>query len=41
VHAAIHKANGQDIVKKSSTRKGRYLLIFRAQIAPRAGGILV
>lgn len=31
------KAGGKDIVKKSTNRKGRYLLIFNCQLAPAAG----
>lgn len=41
VAAVLVKADGCDIVKKSSNRKNRYLLIFCAQIAPKAGGVLV
>ena len=35
------RSDGKDIVKKSSTRKGRYLLVFNFQLAPAAAGKLV
>jgi len=35
------RSGGKDIVKKSSTRKGRYLLVFNFQLAPAAAGKLV
>ena len=35
------RCDGKDIVKKSSTRKGRYLLVFNFQLAPAAAGKLV
>lgn len=35
------RACGKDIVKKPSTRKGRYLLAFNFQLAPAAAGRLV
>jgi hypothetical protein len=41
LHAALLKSAGQDVVKKSSTRKNRYLMVFNCQIAPIAGGKLV
>lgn len=34
----LKKCQGKDIVKKSSTRKNRYLLLFNALIAPVKGG---
>jgi hypothetical protein len=34
------KADGKDIVKKSSVRKGRYLLVFNCKLAPAAAGRL-
>ncbi|GAB4813260.1 hypothetical protein N2152v2_000306 [Parachlorella kessleri] len=36
--AAMARADGRDIVKKSTTRKNRYLLVFNCQIAPAAAG---
>lgn len=35
------RSNGKDIIKKSSSRKSRYLLIFNCLLAPTAGGRLV
>ncbi|GIL51317.1 hypothetical protein Vafri_7332 [Volvox africanus] len=35
---ALVKANGKDIVKKSSTRKNRYLVIVNALLAPATAG---
>ena len=35
------RADGKDIVKKGSSRKGRYLLVFNFQLAPAAAGKLV
>lgn len=35
------RADGKDIVKKASIRKGRYLLVFNFQLAPAAAGKLV
>jgi len=37
----MQRAGGKDIVKKSSSRKGRYLLAFNFQLAPAAAGKLV
>ncbi|KAK9861928.1 hypothetical protein WJX84_007885 [Apatococcus fuscideae] len=37
---ALRRSDGQDIVKKSSIRKGRYLLNICAKIAPAAAGRL-
>jgi hypothetical protein len=34
------KAGGKDIVKKSTNRKGRYILVFNCQLAPAAAGKL-
>ncbi|KAK9802664.1 hypothetical protein WJX73_002472 [Symbiochloris irregularis] len=34
----LQKADGKDIVKKSTNRKGRYLILFSGQVAPLAGG---
>lgn len=39
--AVMARACGKDIVKKPSTRKGRYLLAFNFQLAPAAAGKLV
>ncbi len=39
--AVMQRAGGKDIVKKSSSRKGRYLLAFNFQLAPAAAGKLV
>lgn len=39
--AVMTRACGKDIVKKPSTRKGRYLLAFNFQLAPAAAGRLV
>lgn len=39
--AVMQRAGGKDIVKRSSTRKGRYLLAFNFQLAPAAAGKLV
>ncbi|KAI7835747.1 hypothetical protein COHA_010352 [Chlorella ohadii] len=36
----MQRAGGKDIVKKSSSRKGRYLLAFNFQLAPAAAGKL-
>ena len=41
LRAAMARANGKDIVKRSSTRKGRYLLVFNFQLAAAAAGKLV
>lgn len=41
MHAALLKSAGQDVVKKSSTRKNRYLMVFNCQIAPIPGAKLV
>lgn len=38
--AAIVKCDGKDIVKRSSTRKSRYLLVFNCHITPAAAGRL-
>lgn len=38
---ALLKSNGKDIVKKSSNRKNRYMLVFNFQLAPAAAGRLV
>ena len=35
------RADGRDIVKRSSTRKNRYLLVFNMRLAPAAAGKLV
>ncbi|GAX84372.1 hypothetical protein CEUSTIGMA_g11794.t1 [Chlamydomonas eustigma] len=35
---ALTKCNGYDIVKKSSARKSRYLVVINAQLAPAAAG---
>ena len=37
----IRRADGLDIVKKSSSRKGRYLLLFSCQLSLVPGGELV
>ena len=37
----MERAAGKDIVKKSSVRKGRYLLVLNFQLAPAAAGKLV
>ncbi|GIL51311.1 hypothetical protein Vafri_7332 [Volvox africanus] len=37
MHALV-KANGKDIIKKSSTRKNRYLVIVNALLAPATAG---
>jgi len=39
--AALLRCSGRDIVKKSSNRKNRYLLVFNCLIAPAAAGRLV
>ena len=36
----LAKCNGQDILKKSSTRKNRYLVVINAQLAPATAGRL-
>ena len=38
--SALSKCNGYDIIKKSSTRKNRYLVVINAQLAPAAAGRL-
>ena len=35
------KADGKDIIKKSSARKNRYLLVFNCLLAPAAAGRMV
>ncbi|KAJ9510496.1 hypothetical protein QJQ45_015965 [Haematococcus lacustris] len=37
---ALVRCNGQDIIKKSSIRKNRYLLVLNCLLAPTAGGRL-
>lgn len=37
----LQRANGKDIVKKTSIRKNRYMLLFNVSITPKAGGKLV
>lgn len=39
--AEMLRADGKDISKKASTRKGRYLMVFNFQLAPAAAGKLV
>jgi hypothetical protein len=39
--AVMLRADGKDITKKASHRKGRYLLVFNFQLAPAAAGKLV
>ena len=39
--AVMLRSDGKDIVKKSSSRRGRYLLVFNFQLAPAAAGKLV
>jgi hypothetical protein len=38
--AVLVKADGKDIVKRSSARKTRYLMVFNCQLAPAAAGRL-
>lgn len=38
--ADLAKADGKDIVKRSSARRSRYLLVFNCQLAPAAAGRL-
>lgn len=40
VIAVMTNADGKDIVKKSSQRKNRYLLVFNCKLAPAAAGRL-
>jgi hypothetical protein len=39
--AEMLRADGKDISKKASIRKGRYLMVFNFQLAPAAAGKLV
>ena len=41
MNAAMLRADGKDIVKRSTTRKNRYLLVFNMRLAPAAAGKLV
>jgi hypothetical protein len=37
----LSRCNGCDIIKKSTVRKGRYMVVFNFQLAPAAAGKLV
>jgi hypothetical protein len=38
---ALVKCNGQDIIKKSTARKNRYLILVNCLLAPAAAGKMV